>query len=210
MQICKNGIEIKLEMEISPLRSPVEGTGRWHKCQNISFTHDKKLVAIIFIETVVLSENRSAEEAFLDIDEVVQTDWEIPLNYIDGHQLPEEFFTQMKETSSSKTNIKHLLIREITVHPDYRGFGIASQLIKEVAKLYKGSQSVWLQVFPIKKPAKEEMDEYSKAIRRASNPDKEYLINFYRERGFFYIENEHFREHPFMISTPSKIIGLLG
>lgn len=189
-----------------PTKTDIPSTSKWLKKQSIEVYDGEKIIAAIHVEVMLLTKKRCSITAFDIIDGWCQTEWETPFLHMAENQIGDHLLYYFSIPYKSMASVRHVLINQITVHPDYRRLGIASKLVGMVASIYKKAQSVWLKVCPLNRNPDDNDSKYIRAVCKAKNPKRKTLISFYDRLGFILNENPKTTKHPFMIGLPDKII----
>lgn len=182
---------ISVEQGVPSGFEPIPGTKRWLKSHEISLSiGDKKIGKIVFDE-ITLTDFRPAQAAFYHIDRWCQTDWELPLSYIDGKDLPEELMVGFG-CAASGAPTKHILIVDISIDPSYRCDGLARFLVASVGKNHPDAQSIWILPEPYNDEDEiydsDGLDDFDRLIINSEKPSELTLSRIFCSYGFLTIE----------------------
>ncbi len=167
----------------------------WQLVQEINVKNDDDLViAKAEIEIITLNKHRGADESYELLSQQGATDWEVPLNlFFKKQNIAADLVEKLQVKVDAKAK-DHMLIEAISVLPAYRKQGVASFLLKEIAKQYSKVQSISVLSMPMNMfvDAQDCETEENTAYYQAMNLneealDQEQLNTFFEQSGFSHL-----------------------
>lgn len=167
----------------------------WQLVQEINVkNNDDLVIAKAEIEIITLNKHRGADESYELLSQQGATDWEVPLNlFFKKQNIAADLVEKLQVKVDAKAK-DHMLIEAISVLPAYRKQGVASFLLKEIAKQYSKVQSISVLSMPMnmfvdaQDCETEENTIYYQAMNLNEEAlDQEQLHTFFEQSGFSYL-----------------------
>ena len=136
-----------------------------------------------------------ADTHVFDVLDMFNADVSGFVSFFDGNfyekELVKQFKTSFDDDDLEQCAYQFLIILNIDIPPEYRGYGFGEVLLKEAIKSYhRDSQFIFLESFPLqfspyyKDNPEEKKEQFSKFLKMKDPMAHQSLLKYYRRLGF--------------------------